>query len=108
MEFHYGQPLDWFFRQWIFEPGYPVYDAVWSWDGAQKELTLRISQRQTSTVFRMPVDLELKLDNSTRREPIQVSEREQTFRFKLDAKPKEVVIDPDHWVLKVLTVSEGH
>jgi len=53
MEFHYGQPLDWFFRQWGFEPGYPVYDATWSWDETAKELKLRVAQKQSPTVFRI-------------------------------------------------------
>ncbi|HKX31007.1 MAG TPA: M1 family aminopeptidase [Blastocatellia bacterium] len=107
MELHHGQPLDWFFKQWIFEPGYPIYDAAWSWDESKKELRLRIRQTQSSTVFRMPLDLELRLGVSKRREVIQMNEREQTFSFKLDAKPQSLALDPDEWVLKVLTLGEG-
>jgi aminopeptidase N len=107
MEFHYGQPLDWFFKEWVFEPGYPVYDATWIWDEAAKELKLRIAQKQSPTVFRMPLDIEFKTGGATRREIIRVSEREQTFNFKLDARPQIVAIDPDEWVLKVLTINEG-
>ncbi len=107
MEFHYGQPLDWFFKQWIFEPGYPVYDATWSWDEAAKELKLHIAQKQSPTVFRMPLDVEFRIGGATRREVIVDAEREQTFDFKLDAKPQSVMIDPDEWVLKVLTINEG-
>ncbi|MBO0858138.1 MAG: M1 family peptidase [Chloracidobacterium sp.] len=107
MEFHYGRPLDWFFKQWIFEPGYPVYDASWSWNEAAKELKLRIAQKQSPTLFSMPLDVEFKIGGATRREIIRDSEREQTFSFKLDARPKSVAIDPDEWVLKVLTINEG-
>src|SRR5262249_28165088 len=102
MEFHYGQPLD-----GIFEPGYPVYDATWSWDETAKELKLRVAQRQSPTVFRMPLDIEFKIGGATRHEIIRDAEREQTFNFKLDAKPQSVTIDPDEWVLKVLTINEG-
>ena len=107
MELQHGQSLDWFFKQWIFEPGYPVYDATWSWDEKAKELKLRIAQRQSPTVFRMPLDIEFKIGAATRREVIQCAEREQTFNFKLDAKPRSLTIDPDEWVLKVLTITEG-
>ena len=107
MEIHHGRPLDWFFKQWVFEPGYPVYDATWSWDGTAKELKLRVAQKQSPTVFRMPLDVEFKTGGATRREVIQVSEREQTFNFKLDAKPQSVALDPDDWVLKVLKINEG-
>ena len=55
----------------------------------------------------MPLDVEFKTSGATRREVIQVNEREQTFDFKLDAKPQSVALDPDEWVLKVLTINEG-
>ena len=31
MERHAGQPLDWFFHQWIFERGHPVFAMSWTW-----------------------------------------------------------------------------
>ena len=107
MEFHYGQPLDWFFKQWIFEPGYPIYDASWNWNETAKELTLRVTQKQSPTIFRMPLDIEFKVGNKSQREVIQVSQHEQTFSFKLDAKPQDVALDPDEWVLKVMTIAEA-
>ena len=107
MESNYGQPLDWFFKEWIFEPGYPVYDAVWSWDESAKELKLRVTQKQSSTIFNMPLDVDFKVGGKTRREVIRVSEREQSFNFKFDSKPQSVAIDPDEWVLKILTIKEG-
>ena len=45
--------------------------------------------------------------NPLRVQIIQSAEREQMFYFKLDAKPRSVMIDPDEWVLKVLTINEG-
>jgi aminopeptidase N len=106
MEFHSGRRLDWFFRQWIYEPGYPVYDARWRWDEAAKELRVRVTQKQEKTIFQMPIDLEFDVNGKARRETVQVSEREQAFTFKLDARPRLVRLDPDEWVLKVATVAE--
>jgi aminopeptidase N len=108
MEFHYRQPLGWFFKQWIYEPGYPQLDAVWRWNESAKELTLRIEQTQAQTVFRMPLEVEFKLDKSAQRENITLAERAQTFTFKLASKPQSLAIDPDEWVLKVLKLrAEG-
>ena len=106
MEFHAGRPLDWFFKQWIYEPGYPIYDAVWRWDEQAKQLHLQITQKQSWTIFRMPLDVEIKFPETTRREVVEVSEKSQTFVFKLDAKPQSLTIDPDEWVLKVLNLRE--
>ncbi|HEV2863803.1 MAG TPA: M1 family metallopeptidase [Pyrinomonadaceae bacterium] len=106
MEFHHGRPLDWFFRQWIYEPGHPVYDAAWRWDEAAKTLRLRVAQRQQPTLFRMPLAVEFKTGDTAKRETIEVNQRQQTFDFKLDARPQSVALDPDEWVLKVLTLRE--
>ena len=108
MEHHYGQPLDWFFKQWIYEPGYPQLDAVWQWNESAKELTLHIEQTQAQTVFRLPLDIEFKLVKTAQRETINLSERSQSFTFKLSAKPQSVAIDPDEWVLKISKLRAEH
>jgi aminopeptidase N len=106
MELHHGRPLDWFFRQWIYEPGFPAYDASWRWDEPAKRLTLTVRQTQTGSLFRMPLDVEFKDGEEVRREVVEVAGREQTFDFKLKTKPQAVAIDPDEWVLKTLKLIE--
>jgi aminopeptidase N len=106
MEFHAGRALDWFFKEWIYGPGYPIYDATWRWNEGAKELRLRVVQKQDKQVFRMPIDVEFRQGNATRREVVQVDQRDHTFTFKLDSKPQSVALDPDEWVLKVLTLTE--
>jgi aminopeptidase N len=100
-----GRKLDWFFNEWFYGAGYPVYDAAWHWDDGAKELRLRIAQKQAA-LFQMPVDVAFTADDQTRREVVKVKEREQTFTFKLDRKPQRVVIDPDEWLLKVANLKE--
>jgi aminopeptidase N len=106
MESHYGQRLDWFFRQWIYEAGHPVYDARWRWNEATKELRLAVSQKQEGTLFRMPLIVEIKIGGEARRESVEVNDREQSFTFKLDRRPQSVALDAGEWVLKELTLSE--
>ena len=105
MELHAGRPLDWFFRQWIYEPGFPAYDAAWRWDETAKRLTLRVRQTQPGAPFRMPLDVEFREGEDARREVVEVSRREQTFDFRLEKKPRAVAVDPDEWVLKTLKLT---
>jgi aminopeptidase N len=106
VELHYGSALDWFFRQWIYEAGYPVYEARWRWDEGAKELRLAVAQKQTGVVFRMPMRVDIEIGDAARREVIEVKDREQSFTIKLDARPRQVAIDADEWVLKQLTLRE--
>jgi aminopeptidase N len=106
MERHAGRPLGWFFRQWIYEPAFPAYDATWKWDEPSKRLTLNVRQTQAGGLFRMPLDVEFADGDGRRREVVEVSAREQTFDFKLKGRPQTVAIDPDEWVLKTLTLRQ--
>jgi aminopeptidase N len=104
MEQRAGRPLEWFFSEWIYEPGLPAYDAAWHWDEQSKRLQLRVRQTQKGSEFRMPLDVEFKTGDESRRETIEVKGREETFDFKLETKPNAVALDPDEWVLKTLTL----
>jgi aminopeptidase N len=106
MERRAGRPLDWFFREWFNEPAYPIYDVRWHWDAEKKELQLRVIQKQEKTLFIMPLDVEIRTSLTPRHEIADVRERDQVFTFKLDQKPRGVVIDQDEWVLKVMTIRE--
>jgi aminopeptidase N len=106
LELRSGRRLEWFFREWLYEPGFPAYEATWHWDERSKSLRLRVRQTQKGALFRMPLDVELRVGDSARRETIEVKGREESFDFKLDAKPGSVELDPGEWVLKTLTLRE--
>ena len=107
LELRAGRDLGWFFRQWIYEPGFPAYDAAWRWDEASKRVRLRVRQTQAGATFRMPLEVEFRDgDGVSRRETVEVDAREETFDFKLERRPRAVALDPDEWVLKTLTMRE--
>jgi aminopeptidase N len=101
MERHAGQPLDWFFREWIFEPGHPVYTLAWTWDEKRSKVAVTIEQRQTTpTTFRMPLTLEMRGDGFRSRETVTVDSRSEQFELDSAQRPDEVVVDPDEMVMK--------
>jgi aminopeptidase N len=106
MERHAGRPLEWFFQQWIYRPGFPALEAAWRWDAAAKRLRLTITQKQPGAAFRLPLEVEFEEGGAPRRERVELGAREQTFDFRLDGKPRGLRVDPDEWVLKTLSVRE--
>jgi aminopeptidase N len=103
MERHAKQPLDWFFQQWIYEAGHPVFATKWTWrrDGRGGKLTVNVVQTQPGTVFRTPAVLEVRdRKGAARRESVVIDERTERFELDADVKPDDVVLDPDEWVLK--------
>jgi aminopeptidase N len=107
MEAQAGKSLDWFFKEWIFQPGYPVFDVTWTWNDGSRELAVRVVQTQTADPFQMPLELEIESSGHPRREILQVKDRDEVFKLNLDSKPSRIAIDPDEWVLKSLTIKEA-
>ena len=106
-----GLSLDWFFEQWVHQPGHPVLEHRWetSEDGAELILTVAQTQSPDWPTFRFPLDVEIVGSTSadgaattgnTRRERVELRQRTHTFRFPVDAPPEAVVLDPDGWLLK--------
>jgi len=102
-----GQDLDWFFHQWLFEPGYPILQVSHDWDRTNREIVLTVEQVQDSTwpTFRFPAEVELRFSTGTARTPIEISARRSVIRIGAVENPQVVRLDPDGWVLKDIGTS---
>ena len=104
MESVSGTKLSAFFRQWLYQGGWPEYRVVWRWDQAAGKAEVDVQQRQSTGLFDMP--LSLVFSDGSRRElqRIRVMNPEHTFRIALPFKPSSLEVDPDGWVMKSLSL----
>ncbi len=106
MEEASGLDLRWFFEQWIHRPGFPIFEVDSSWlpgdsGPGSVELTVRQVQDEAWPAFRVPMEVELRVEGQTVRRPLIVEGRSATFRFDgIPAEPDAITLDPDGWVLK--------
>lgn len=101
----------WFFDQWVYGEGYPVYDITSNWvqQGADWDITINIDQMQTAGgFFRMPV--EFLVSGSSQDTLItfwnEVPNQEETFTIGFE--PVSVEFDPSAKILStaVLGIDE--
>ncbi|MBN1940512.1 MAG: M1 family metallopeptidase [Candidatus Aminicenantes bacterium] len=100
MEEASGKNLEPFFRQWAFTPGQPEIGGDWSY--ADGVLTVNLRQLQGGeTVFRTDIDLGFvpEAGAAPNVETVRMEGREETFSFKLEKEPADVVLDPNVWLL---------
>ena len=105
-----GRDLGWFFRQWLYQPGYPQLDAALQVDSATRTATLRVRQTQPAAWGRFRLRLRVKFfaageiifDDDRVVDPAEWWE--QTFIFLLPKVPTEVRLDPDGHLLMRATV----
>jgi aminopeptidase N len=97
-----GRDLGWFFDQWAYRPGHPIFRVGWTWDAAAREavVTLEQTQKDAWPTFRAPVELAFDTPAGVVRRQGEVTERTTVLRFPLPQAPTAVTLDPDGWLLK--------
>jgi aminopeptidase N len=97
-----GQDLDWFFHQWLLEPGYPMLRISQEWVETSREIVLTVEQVQDAAwpTFRFQTEVEIELSSGTTRTPVEISARRSVIRIEAAERPRAVRFDPDGWVLK--------
>ena len=96
MEEASGQPLGWFFAQWVVRPGMPVLAAaVVDGNGGRR---LRIEQLQAGEPYRLAFEVELRAGGRSERRAVEMES--PVVELPLDlVGPVEIMIDPDGWLL---------
>jgi len=107
IEAHTGKNMRSFFDQWVFGAGFPEYKVTYSFDDKQKMATVKVSQTQKleneTGLFAMPIELSFDFADGTNKVvTVNVEEKEHSFSFSLDKKPKMFRFDPTNWVLKTV------
>lgn len=101
-----GQSMDWFFDEWLYKMGHPVFEVTQSYDNALKKLTLNVKQTQKIDVtnefpqtefFQAWVDV--AVDNKVQRVWLK-PQAENVFTFDAAATPKLVNFDYESTLLK--------
>lgn len=111
-----GQPLEWFFDEWVYKMGHPIFDVTQFYDAATKKLKIKVKQTQKpdasylypqTAYFQMPVEIEIAVSNGTQLEQILIQPlAEQEFNFTVNEKPKFVDFDNEGTLIKELNFAK--
>ncbi|MDQ2856970.1 MAG: hypothetical protein M3R68_11620, partial [Acidobacteriota bacterium] len=107
-----GQSMDWFFDEWVYRMGHPVFQISKSYDATARKLTLTVKQTQKPDpewlypqvgLFQTPVDIEVVTGNGARVERVNIeAKEEQSFSFAADSDPLLVNFDYGNTIIKQL------
>ena len=107
-----GQAMDWFFDEWLYRMGHPIFRVSQNYDPSTKVLKLTVEQLQTVdptsqfpqvTMFQTPVEIEIGTASGMRLERVQIlPQKEQSFSFSTDSAPLLVNFDYRGTLIKEL------
>jgi len=99
-----GKNLDWFFEQWLYKPGHPVFSVGSEWDQTAGLLSLRVRQVQDRSrgipVYRTPVRIGVVTENGTENHQVWIEDEDEVFQFVTAGRPLLVRFDDGHFLLK--------
>ena len=97
-----GQNLDWFFKQWLYEAGYPKYDVKWNYLQRNRSVQLRIKQTQKGNLFKMPI--KIRIDK--KEHEVWVKEKDFMIEIPASKRPEMVIFNSGSLVLSELTFNK--
>jgi len=102
-----GQNMDWFFEQYIYKPGHPVFDIGYKWDENLAKVQLKVAQIQDFSlgipVYKIPVIIGITTSKGKVAKKIWIKQKEEMFEFEVNEKPLMVRFDEGNYLLKEWT-----
>jgi aminopeptidase N len=99
-----GKSLEWFFQQWLWQPGHPVIKLDWRWQPKARAVLITLRQLQAGTFFRLPLELEIASARGASRHTVWMEKNEFSLTLPQTEKPERIIIDPEEKIL--MTVVE--
>ena len=99
----YGEPLGWFFSQWVNTielPCLKLEKVIIRKDQEGWQVQGRIVQ-SGNTIFRLPIELALDTKKGREKRKLWIEKKRTYFQFRMLHDPLKLVVDPDYEVLKV-------
>jgi aminopeptidase N len=85
-----GRRLGWFFEQWFYRAGHPVFEVQQHHDAAARQLQLRVTQTQAGLPFQGALDI--AIDGQVHRVRL-AARRDNVFTFAWPEPPRFVQVD---------------
>ena len=94
------QDLGYFFIEWIESSGAPEFKLEYTIFRTQKGFRVMGKVSQDLDTFRMPVDLKIETEGNPEDKRVEVVGTSSEFTVDTFGKPKSILIDPNHKVLR--------
>lgn len=106
-----GGTYDWFFDEWVYDMGYPIYNVVWVkvFENPNWRLILDVDQTQTlgPAVFHMPMPVGVYYASGDTILTLNINTAPQHFEFVLPQEPQSIDVDPEYWIIERDSIIQG-
>jgi len=96
-----GRDLHWFFNEWVYGDGFPIYSVNWSaYDGLHPAVAIsQTGSSPFSPFFIMPIELEFTGAGIDTTVQVWDDESLKAFQFTFSKPVSKMIFDPHNWLL---------
>ena len=95
-----GQDLNWYWNQWYYGSGHPIFDISYQYDDSKKMAWVFIKQTQnTGKIFRIPLAIDVYEGGMKTRHQVWLNREIDSFYFPFNKKPDLINVDGDKIIL---------
>ncbi len=106
-----GRNLNWFFREWIYKGGHPIFDVKYNYDQDSHKLLMTVDQTQKvdslTPVYRVPVDIFIETPSQKITKTVWIDSLNNPYSFDVNEKPLMVNFDEGHYLLDEVNVKKS-
>ncbi len=106
-----GQNMDWFFEQYIFRSGHPIFEVSSTWNADAGQVRLQVAQVQDRDhgvpIYRTPVQIGIVTPSGKTVETVWLESEQDSFVFESREAPLFVRFDEGNWLLKEWTYDKS-
>jgi aminopeptidase N len=99
-----GTDLNWFFNEWFYNKGYPIFNITHLYNNDTHIETLEVDQTQDlaeSPVFTMPIEVYIYSNGGVEKHMVELNKSKEKFTFHVANKPDWVDFDAKKMMLCV-------
>jgi aminopeptidase N len=95
-----GEDLNWYWNQWYYGSGHPIFDISYAYDDSKKMAKVTIRQVQnTGKIFNIPLAIDVYESGVKTRHKLWVKNESDSFYFKYDRQLDLINVDGDKIIL---------
>jgi aminopeptidase N len=95
-----GQDLNWYWNQWYYGSGHPIFDISYRYDDVKKLAWVSIHQTQgTGKIFRIPLAIDVYENGIKKRHMVWLENERDSFFFPYHQRPDLINVDGDKIIL---------
>jgi hypothetical protein len=98
-----GQSLQWWQKEWLERKGVPTVAMNSHIQKRDSGYTVVCRLEQRGNLYHLPLVIGIETPRGIQKEKVQLNERRMTFTFESKEEPARILLDPQGWILMVVT-----